>query len=523
VRQYAPEDLERFKELLDKYRYDFDKLCYIVFPFGEKGSDLEHMSPYDWQIEEWRALSAHLKNPATRYTTYRLVISSGNGAAKTAWGAMTLLMLMYTQKLRARITANTDPQMTSVVWPEYDIWYRRARFHDIFFDKFGKSIKAKKEELADTWRIDTITWSEEAPSAISGLHNKGHAVAYLFEEAPGIPSNIWKYAQGAFTETDTIKLFLAFGNSDDPESQFEQNMSSPLWRSRRIDTRTLKHIDPDQIRAWLIESGGDEDNDDFRVRVRGLPRKTAKDSIIRLEVVQAAIARRVGFDPRTVDMLPGILACDPAWTGGDETTIWYQRGHYRCLLEKYKLDKTLGENHLLTYQKLCHWETELNIDAVHIDQGEGTAVYTYAQNAGKNHWVLVSFAGSPNDAAEVKDSQYHNIRAQMYYETADFLQKGGVLDARLPEWLPLIEKELPWTKGGRHKITQKKICEPKVDIKARVGKSPDISDGCVLLGAHKVTDKIHDLNGEVGTGIIMMPELPSPYDDIDATFEDLYD
>ena len=194
---------------------------------------------------------------------------------------MTMLMLMYTQQLKARLTANTDPQMKQIVWPEYDLWFRRARYHDEFFEKFGTSIKARNEQLAETWRIDTVTWSEQSPQAISGLHNMGKACAYLFEEAPGIPAIIWQYASGAFTEKNTIKLHMAFGNSDDPESKFEQNMGSPLWNSRRIDTRTLSHIDPKQVQAWLIDAGGDEDNDDFRVRVRGLPRKSAKDSIIK--------------------------------------------------------------------------------------------------------------------------------------------------------------------------------------------------------------------------------------------------
>lgn len=521
------EDIELFKQMIDENRYDFCKLVYVIFPFGQKDHALEHWAPYDWQMEEWAKYSKHLQNPETRYELYRLCISSGNGAAKTAFGAMTLLMLMYTQKLRARLTANTDPQMKSIVWPEYDVWYRHARFHQHFFEKFGTSIKAKKEDLAETWRIDTITWSEETPAAISGLHNKGNAVAYVFEEAPGIPANIFSYATGAFTETETIKLFMAFGNSDDPESKFEQNMQSPLWNSRRIDTRTLKHIDPKQIADWLFEAGGDEDSDDFRVRVRGLPRKTSKDSIIRLEVVQAALTRGKDFDMTQVETLPSVLMCDPAWTGGDDTTIAHKQGHVRTLLDKYKLDKSLGENHMLTYQKLCHWERELKADAVLIDQGEGTAIFTLAQNAGKTNWFLISFANSPNDKPETKDSEYANIRAQMYYETAKALFAGGILRSLKPEWIPVIEKQLCWTKGGRHKVTQKKLAEPKVDIKARVGQSPDVADVFVLGEAMQITERLPENSGNsdellTGSNPWKMPDHPDPYEDLEVDFH-VYD
>ena len=505
--------------MIKEYRFDFVQLVYIIFPFGEKGSELEHYAPYDWQLEELQKLSDHLSNPETRFETYRLIISSGNGAAKTAFGAMVLIMLLYTHRLKARVTANTDPQLSQIVWPEYDKWFYEARFVDHFFEKFGTSIKARDAKLADTWKIDRFTWSEQNPTAISGLHNKGHAAVYVFEEGPGIPANIWQYASGAFTETETIKIHMAFGNSDDPESKFEQNMTSPLWNARRIDTRELSHIDPKQVEAWLMDAGGDEDDDDFRVRVRGLPRKSAKDSIIKLEAVEAALVRRKGFDLNSVKDFPVILSCDPAWTGGDECCIWYKQGQYKCLLEKYKLRADDGDTHQVTYNKLCEWERKLSADQVHIDQGEGTAIYTLAMNAQKHHWYLISFSLNPTDELDPKDSEYANIRAMMYYKTNQSLLKGGVLDSRKEEWIEQMKKQLCWTKGTRHRVTNKKLAESKLDLKKRVGKSPDIADGLVLLEAYDVLDKLPDNEyGEdgipqLGTEAMQMPTHEMSYDD----------
>ena len=502
-----------FKKMLDDSRYDFCKLVYLIFPFGEKGTDLEHMAPYKWQMEEWKKLSDHLNNLETRYETYRLIISSGNGAAKTAFGAMTLIMLLYTQRLKARVTANTDPQLSQIIWPEYDLWFNRARYVDHFFEKFGTTIKAKNPKLANVWKIDRFTWNEQNPSAVSGLHNKGGACVYVFEEGAGIPAKIWQYASGAFTETETIKIHMAFANSDDPESKFEQNMTSPNWHSRRIDTRELDHIDPKQIDAWLIDSGGDENSDDFRVRVRGLPRKSAKDSIIKLEAVEAALARRHDFDKASVANFPVILSIDPAWTGGDECTIWYRQGPYKCMLEKYKLNKAINETHQVSYNKLSYWERELGADQVNIDQGEGTAIYTLAMNAQKFHWVLVSFANKPTDQLDHKESEYGNIRAMMYYHLQQDLFEGGILDSRKEEWIEDMKKQLCWTKGTRHKVTHKKMAESKLDIKDRVGKSPDIADGAVLLFAHNIIDRLpqNELGGDgrafdVGSEPFRMPD-----------------
>lgn len=514
------DELEKFKILVDEFRYDFCSLVYMIFPFGQKGHPLEHMSPYDWQMEEWQRLSDHLNDPVTRYQAFKLTVSSGNGAAKTSFGAMTYFMLMYTHIVRGRITANTQPQMNSIVWPEYDIWFRHARYSDHFFEKLGQSIKAKDPKKAETWRLDAVTWNEATPQSISGLHNKGGVVLYIFEEAAGIPSIIWKYASGAMTDADTIKIWLAFANSDDPESQFEQNMNSPFWYSRRIDTRTLKHVDVKQIEEWLAECGGNEDHDDFRVRVRGLPRKSAKDSIISQEAVVAAMGRAKGFDIATVSVLPLTLMCDPAWTGGDETVIWYRQGHYARLLERFKLDKSQGQDHMFTYLKLVNWEQTLGADAVFIDQGEGTAIKTLANNAGKN-WELVSFANSPNDQAEAKDSEYANMRAQMYYEANKWLMGGGILDSREPEWLEDIRKQLSWAKGTRHRITGKKLVEAKVDLKLRVGQSPDIADGFVLGFARPVIERLPEndrYNGGdrvVGGGAYTIVDDYDPYKEFD--------
>lgn len=520
--KYTPTEIKEFEYLVQLHKYDFVKLAYLIFGFGEPGSDMEDIHLYDWQIEELDKISAHLRNPLTRYQVYKLAVSSGNGAAKTAFGAMVNLILMYTYKLRCRLTANTDTQLKTVIWPEYDVWYRRARYHDYYFDKQGTSIKALDAEWGEQWRIDHFNWDEATPAAVSGLHNKGHAISYTFEEAPGIPGVIWKYASGAFTDVMTVKIWMAFGNSDDPTSYFEQVMTSPEWRSRRIDTRTLDHVDKNLIAEWLRLVDGNEDHDDFRVRVRGLPRKTAKDSIIQLAFVQNAIEAGRDFDPNSVKILPSILTVDPAWQGGDETVIWHHQGPYSCLLERFKLDKEVGQDHNYTYQKLCHYERELRVDRVIIDQAEGTALKTLANIDSKWHWELVSFANSPNDQADPKLSEYANIRAQMYYEANTALKNGHVICAKDASDLDDIMKQLCWTKGTQHKSNLKKLAESKKDIKDRMLASPDLADGFVLQFSRKVYDRLEEndmtalVDGdiEIGDRSYKMPDDIPNYEDL---------
>ena len=49
--------LELFKDLVVKYKDDYCKLVYVIFPYGEKGHPLEHKKPYDWQMKEWAEMS----------------------------------------------------------------------------------------------------------------------------------------------------------------------------------------------------------------------------------------------------------------------------------------------------------------------------------------------------------------------------------------------------------------------------------------------------------------------------------
>lgn len=541
-------ELQLFKQLVNENKYDFCKLVYLLFPFGEKDHPLEFEKPYAWQMEEWAKLSKWLSNPETRHQTYKLVISTGNGSGKTAFGAMTMLMLMYTHLLRGRLTANTKPQLTQVLWPQYDKWFRFARYSDLFFEKFGESIKSRDEQKHDQWQFSLFTWDEANPAAVSGLHNKGNAILYTFEEAPGIPANIFQYANGAFAVADTVKIWLVFGNSDDPDSKFEKLMSDPDWHSRRIDTRTLDVVDKKFIESVLKDCGGDEDADDFRVRVRGLPRKTNADSIINRDRVREAFARAKDFDIASVNRLPVIITVDPAWTGGDFTTIWMHQGHYTKLLNAYKLDSRLGEDHKLTYDLLVEYERKYRADAVWIDRGEGTALKTLANNDGRYHWDLVDFGSAPNDNPNRNESEYANMRAQLYYEGRKYFNDGSAVieigdDVQIKgmrvsnrelstvdELIEVIIGQFGYTKGDRHKITMKKICESKKEIKSRVGESPDFSDGFLIRFYRLLLDRMpenevpdvgnrflgerarHIYGDTTGSRAITMPESVPNYD-----------
>jgi hypothetical protein len=156
-----------------------------------------------------------------------------------------------------------------------------------------------------------------------------------------------------------------------------------------------------------------------------------------------------------------------------------------------------------------------------VDQGEGTALKTLANIDGKYHWELISFANSPNDVADPKDSEYANIRAQMYWEANKALIDGHVITAVNQEDLDDILKQLCWTKGSRHKTSLKKLAESKKDIKDRMLASPDLADGFVLQFSRKVMDRLDghsslfdNSSREIGENAFVMPESTVDYDNL---------
>lgn len=532
----SDEEIELFKNLLDQAGFDFVKLAFLIFPYGQEGHELEHKKPHPWQLKLWQEMTEWYTNPETRDIPFKLVISTGNGSGKTAWAAQTIMILMYITKLRCRLTANTKPQLTQNIWPEYDKWFRYARYSNIFFEKFGESIKSRDEQLSDQWTTSLFTWDPNNPAAVSGLHNEGFAAAYVFEEAPGIPAQIYQYANGAFTDINTIKLWLVLGNSDDPDSKFEALMSDPGWKSLRIDTRTLPHISKEFIATVLRECGGDEDADDFRVRVRGLPRKTNADAIINRDKVREAFARREGFDPKSVKRSPCVLTVDTAWQGKDYNAIWKHQGHYHKLMALYKLDKSRGDDHKVTFDILCKMQVTEGADAVLIDKGEGTAIKTLANMAGFYHWDLVDFGSGPNDVPNPKDSDYANMRSQMYHLAGKYFNEGFCIldfDPNIklePGEGTVIDKvvrQMGYTKGDRHKITNKKTCENKKELIERVGESPDACDGFIIKFARVINYRLPEnevtedgLPVEPGSGAWKMGAATVDYNE---TYDGLYD
>ena len=128
---------------------------------------------------------------------------------------------------------------------------------------------------------------------------------------------------------------------------------------------------------------------------------------------------------------------------------------------------------------LARFEDELQADAVFIDMGYGTGIYSAGKTLGRN-WMLVSSASTKT----VLDPGCLNKRAEMWKSIRDWLKSGGSIPKDQKMYQQLITPEAVSRPDGKLQI------EPKPAIKKRLGESTDEADWLGLTFAYPVAKKI---------------------------------
>jgi len=129
---------------------------------------------------------------------------------------------------------------------------------------------------------------------------------------------------------------------------------------------------------------------------------------------------------------------------------------------------------------VARFEDEYKADAVFIDLGYGTGIYSGGKQMGR-HWRLIPFGG------ESTDQGFLNKRADMYRQMRDWLKGGGALedDATICDQLISVEA-CPVSVGpsaGKIKL------ESKEEMAKRGIESPNRADALALTFAFPVMSK----------------------------------
>lgn len=495
------------RDRLAEFRWDPLNAVRYGFAWGE-GELAAYKEPRIWQCEELDRLGSHLRNPETRFTTYRHPISSGHGPGKTAFAAMVSWWCVSTfLDAMGRVTANTERQLSTVTQPEFSRWFRRS-INAHWFDVGVTSIKAADPAHKDTWRIDLMPWSMENPQAFAGKHNAGRRMLYLFEEAAPIPLEIYRVAGGALSDAMTEKIFITISNpilntGAFYESVFGTNRDRwtvpatfdplrkvhlPAMPARIIDSRNVEGCDLAEINGWLKECDGNEDADYFRTRARGLYPVGGSGQFIDL----ALISQSQRNDPFAFDDDPLIAGVDFA-RGGEDDNVCRMRKGYNA--KKYPVTRVKGEftrNPEVMIGKLADilggtYNGE-KIDYMFVDAsgvgGHAGKIVARLRSMGYQNIVEVNFG---DEAFDSKNYVYR--RDEMWGNMKSWMQEGGAIDGDPGLAADLGKPMLMSDREQRIKLEPKDIMKKRLAKMGIEATSPDDADALALTFAQKVAKK----------------------------------
>lgn len=471
------------RERLAEFRWDPLGAVMYGFPWGE-GELSSFKSPRVWQCEELDRVGAHLQNPETRFTTYRRAISSGHGTGKTTlltflswWGQSTFLDAM------ARITANTDRQLTTTTQPEFARWFRLA-INAHWFEVLSSSIKAIDERHEQTWRLDFVPWSDENPQSFAGKHNAGRRMFYGFEEASPIPREIYRVANGALTDAYTEKIFIAIGNPTLNTGAFFDacfGTDRSRWNPRIIDSRDVEGHDKEEIQGWLDECDGDEDADYFRVRARGLFPKGGSGQFIDLESIHKA--QQQPILTLTDDAL--VAGVDFAWGGADDNVVRFRKGNDARSIPPIKIKGEFTRNPAVMITKLSDVLTKAygnqKVAMLFCDSaGIAGPVAQRLRALGHTNIMEVNFG------QDSTDQKYAYRRDEMWGKMKIWLQSGGAIDKDPGLASDLSKPLLVGDRLNRVKLESKETMRRRLAKLGADSSSPDDGDALALTFAMPV-------------------------------------
>jgi hypothetical protein len=411
----------------------------------------------------------------------REAIVSGHGIGKSAMVAWLVDWLMSTRPhANGTVTANTSTQLTTKTWPQIIKWTKKCITSSWFDIMTGKgSMMMRHKAFPASWFCSAQTCDEENSESFAGQHAVNSTSFYLFDEASKIADIIDEVSEGGLTDGEPMKF--AFGNGTQNTGWFHRTFTSDAgrkrWGTRHIDSREVQ-ITNKKLIDEMIEDYG-IDSDFVKVRVRGMfPSMSSKQFISTVDV-DAAQKRHLRLEQ--YNFAPKILTLDNSWEGDDEGVIGLRQGLKFQVLRVF----AKNDNDIQIATLLATLEDEHGADAVFIDGGYGTGVYSAGITMGRE-WTLIWFS------AKSPDKGCLNLRAFMWREVRDWLKEGGAID---PKDMVLYQDLIgPETVARMDGVIQ---LEAKKDMKKRDLASPNRADALALSFAMPVQAKVRGIEREI--------------------------
>jgi len=324
-------------------------------------------------------------------------------------------------------------------------------------------------------------------SAFQGIH--APYVLVIIDEACGVPEQLW-IAGDALTTNANCRM-VAIGNPDNPASHFRK-VCTPGggWHVIGISAFDSPNLTGEEVpadvaaalvgREWVEEKRREwgEDNPLFRSKVLGEFSPDAPYQVVRTsDLAVCRIDRETPYAP--ADLLPVELGVDVGG-GRDETVVRERRG--RRAGREWRAHTDRPE---LIAPMILQAIKETGATAVKVDSiGIGFGVIGELRNmTGRGLHRARIVAVNVAEKASQPD-KFVNLRAELWWEVGRGLSEQQARDGQ--GWdlsgmdnadatvAQLLEPQWSVDAQGRIKV------EPKEDIIARLGRSPDNADALLL-------------------------------------------
>jgi hypothetical protein len=471
----------------------------------------------EYQIEK-------MLKPIAKYN--RVSIAATHSVGKTWTMARIALWFASCYKdSKVITTAPTGRQVRKLLWGELHSAYTKSK-HPL-----GGKLLTTEWQIAPDWYVMGFSPQKEAGteskeqsgSSFQGFH--ADYILIIFDEATGIPADIWKMAEGLLTSGKIVK-FVAIANPTTRSSEFFKTFSDPTWfnvylscfdspnlKANGIDNihklkrelQKLKEMETSErleyIEAylkpvphllscqWVMSSAlkWGIDHPLFQSKALGIFPSIDENVLVQLDDVEVAIAREIKHDP--TDLV--CIGVDVARYGGDDSVITTLKGAEQArkkVMSKRNVTEVAGEA-INVIEQDRGLQTRVLIDAT----GIGAGVHDILKEKYKKdrfvEIIEIHFGQSPvmdtdkkEDANEEIKKRYVNLKARMFdLLSYDIKHELSLIDdSTYLEELPTIQ--FTFNSSG------KMIIESKDDYKKRTGmSSPDSSDSLALanLGRHR--------------------------------------
>ena len=409
------------------------------------------------------------------------------------------------ENTKVALTAPTDRQVLNIMMPEISRLFNRAKSRGVVLPGRLNSYNIRTDN--EEWFLTGFKADDHNHEAWSGFH----AVHTMFvvTEATGIGDDTFAAIEGNLQGNSRILLVF---NPNTPVGYAARSQKGDRWHKFQLNSLTAPNVTEkrivipgqvdyewvcDKIEHWCMPISASErqaelddfefegqwyrPEDLFRKKVLGLFPKVADDVLIPMQWLELAHERwrqAHGKEPLSSD--PRILGVDVAGMGRDSTCYCERKGSW---VAPFSVHNSGGQaDHMAVAGQIVHRRKYDSQMFVSIDTiGEGAGVYSRCLELDKQEYIISCKYSEGTKQPNGKDytditGQYtfQNLRAYLFWCVRDWLNPKNETNAMLPPDTRFDEEatEIRWSFRSDGRI----LIEPKDDIKARIGRSPDLFD-----------------------------------------------